>query len=385
MISTIIIFIAVLGILVFVHELGHFLVAKKSGMKVDEFGFGFPPRVFGVQKINSSFKFIYGNQQPIDSNNTVYSINWIPLGGFVKIVGENNEEKDNPQSFVNKPFFPRLLTLLAGVIMNFLTAWVLISICYTVGMPIATDDLGLLPKTAIVTNQQVLISEVEPNSPAESGGVKPGDIIVRVDSIPLTEIGDLQEHVRSRLGQKIHFDLLRISENVSLDVVARSEVKDGQGPTGIALIYSAEVKYPFYIAPIEGLKTAVFQLKNIASGLGRLISSGDGYKNLGGPVKIAQLTGQVADAGFIRLMQFAAFLSLNLAVLNTVPFPALDGGRVLFLIVEKIRGKKNNQTFEQVANVVGFIVLLTLMLVITLKDVNDLVGFSSIIGKVFGN
>src|SRR5205085_3178665 len=128
MLLTILIFIIILGILVFVHEFGHFFVAKKSGMKVDEFGFGFPPRIFGLQKISGKWTILWGHKPPLDSEKTIYSINWIPFGGFVKIVGENNEQENDPRSFVNKGFWPRFLTLIAGVSMNWLLAAVLFTL-----------------------------------------------------------------------------------------------------------------------------------------------------------------------------------------------------------------------------------------------------------------
>src|SRR6185503_3619266 len=150
---TIIIFIVILGILVFVHELGHFIVAKRSGMKVDEFGFGFPPRVFGIQKVDGKWRVVAGKAANLDPNKTVYSINAIPLGGFVKIVGENNESAEDPQSFINKPFGRRLLTLLAGVLMNVLLAGVVSSIALGPRSPAAADSTTALPKGAHFTNQ----------------------------------------------------------------------------------------------------------------------------------------------------------------------------------------------------------------------------------------
>jgi regulator of sigma E protease len=142
MISTILLFLLVLGLLVFVHEAGHFIVAKKSGMKVEEFGFGFPPRIVGIQKTGGRLRFVWGHKPAADVEKTVYSINWIPLGGFVKILGENNDESADPRSFVNQSFFRRLLTLLAGVLMNVVLAWALIAIGFMIGLP---NDIPHLP------------------------------------------------------------------------------------------------------------------------------------------------------------------------------------------------------------------------------------------------
>src|ERR1051326_2096579 len=154
MLMTIIIFIIVLGLLVFVHEFGHFIVARRSGMGVEEFGFGFPPRMFGLQKIGGRWKIIWGHKPPLDRDQIVYSINWIPLGGFVKILGENNDHEDDSRSFINKPFWPRFLTLVAGVCMNVILAWVLYSGGYMFGLPVAIDASQQLPKGATFSDQQ---------------------------------------------------------------------------------------------------------------------------------------------------------------------------------------------------------------------------------------
>ena len=140
MILTILTFIIILGVLVLVHEFGHFIVAKKSGMAVEEFGFGFPPRLVGLQKADGRWRWVWGHKNPLDVNQTVYSINWIPFGGFVKIRGENNESADDPQSFINRPFWGRLLTLVAGVVMNVLLAFVIFTVGYNIGLPVAVDS-----------------------------------------------------------------------------------------------------------------------------------------------------------------------------------------------------------------------------------------------------
>jgi regulator of sigma E protease len=175
MFITILIFLAVLSLLVFVHELGHFIVAKKSGMKVHEFGFGFPPRAFGLQKVNGKWKFVRGNKDT-ETDDTVYSINWIPLGGFVKIMGEDNDDANDERSFINKPFWRRFLTLAAGVIMNFLLAGVLLAIGFAVGLPIAIEDASQIPAGASFTERRVAIIDVAKDSPAERAGILASDI-----------------------------------------------------------------------------------------------------------------------------------------------------------------------------------------------------------------
>ncbi len=372
MIITILIFIVVLGILVFVHEFGHFIAAKKSGMTVEEFGFGFPPRLAGIQKSGGRWKWIWGHRQPADKDQTVYSLNWIPLGGFVRILGENNEYAEDPGSFINKGFWPRLLTLAAGVIMNVIFAWALLSVGFGLGLPAAVNDLSEVPKGATFSESRVAILETAKDLPADRAGVKAGDILLGVDGQKFAGIDEVQNYIKNRAGQTITFEIERSGEKLSLPVESNLNPPPGEGPTGIVLAVIGRLKYPWHLAGIEGAKTTWNGLSGIVQGLYRLIVSGAGFASLGGPVKIAKLTGEVAGLGLIYLMQFTAFLSLNLAVLNILPFPALDGGRVLFLMIEKVRGRRNNQRIEQMVNAIGFILLLGLMVLITIKDVRGL-------------
>ncbi len=371
MIITILIFLAVLSILVFVHEAGHFIVAKRSGMKVHEFGFGFPPRAFGIQKVNGKWKIVWGNKES-ETENTVYSVNWIPLGGFVKIQGEDNDDGVDEHSFVNKPFWRRFFTLAAGVIMNFILAGVLLSIGYMAGLPVAVQDIKDVPKGATFTERQVAIIDVVKDSPADKAGIMASDIVEKVDGQKFTTVEGLQEYVRNNKGKVINFEVKRVNEDKSFDVQALSEAKEGEGVVGIGMALYGNIQFNPLAAVGQGFITAYKQLWAIATGLYNLFASGDGLESLGGPVKIAQITGQVAATGFIPLLQFAAFLSLNLALLNALPLPALDGGRILFLLIEKIRGKRNNAKVEQYANAIGFMALLLLMLLITVRDVSQL-------------
>lgn len=374
MIVTILIFVAILALLIFVHEFGHFIVAKKSGMQVDEFGFGFPPRLVGIQRLAGKFKFVWGHKPPADPTKTVYSINWIPLGGFVKIVGENNEEVQDPKSFVNKPFFNRLLTLLAGVLMNVILAWVLFSVGYMSGLPVAVDSNTKLPAGAHLREKQTGIIEIVADSPASKAGLQANDIIKSIDSKNFSDSEDLRSYILSNAGKDFDFEVRRGKSELHVQVPSQANPGEGSGPTGIVLAQVGKLSFPFHLAIWQGAKTTVTQIQEIAKGLYSLFSSGQGLSSLGGPVKIASLTGQVANMGFVYLIQFTAFLSLNLAILNVLPIPALDGGRILFLLIEKIRGKANNQKAEQIANTAGFFLLLLLMLVITVRDISRLIS-----------
>ncbi len=370
MLLTILIFIIILGILVFVHEFGHFIVATKSGMKVDEFGFGFPPRMFGIQKIGGKFKFVWGHKPPADPEKTVYSINWIPLGGFVKIVGENNDHLDDPKSFANRPFWPRLLTLVAGVVMNALLAWAVISIALMINLPTQVESATKAPPHAVMSNPHIVVESLLPGDPGAQAGILPGDSVLGIDNNYFADVDTAVTYIRSHAGQPLVFHLERLKEKLDVTVTPRenSEIEN-KGFIGAGMVQVAEVHYPWYYAIIEGFSATWNQAAAIVTGLYGLITGHISLGNVGGPVAIAKLVGQARKLGFLTLLQFTAFLSLNLAILNILPFPALDGGRVLFLIIEKIRRKKNNQMVEQWVNTLGFAFLILLMVVVTVKDI----------------
>jgi regulator of sigma E protease len=369
MIITILIFIIILGILVFVHESGHFIVARKSGMKVDEFGFGFPPRMVGIQKTQGKWKFVWGHREPLDPEQTVYSINWIPLGGFVKIMGENNEGESDPRSFINRPFWGRLGTLLAGVTMNWILAALLFAIIFTAGTTAELDPTSPIMKNATITNHQVAVSYIAPGGPAEKAGLMLEDFIESVDGKQFASYEPLQKYIIDNKGKTFEFVVKRIDQIKTITIESLANPGPDQGPTGIALTDIGTLKLPWYRAIPSGIQEAAISTKAIGSGIYHLFTSKQVLNSVGGPIKIAQLTGQVAKLGFVPLLRFMALLSINLAVLNVLPFPALDGGRVLFLIIEKIRGKRNNQKIEQWVNTVGFMLLLLLMLVVSVKDI----------------
>ena len=366
----ILVFIVILGLLVFVHELGHFIMAKRSGMRVQEFGFGFPPRLFGIRR-----------------GETVYSINWIPLGGFVKIVGEDGGPTSDPRAFMNKGFWQRLSTLLAGVGMNFVLAWFLLFLGFAVvKTPVEYVDQGDLAGGRI-HEQYLAVVAVEPESPAERTGFKPGDIIFRVDGQVFTEIDPLIEYTRSRAGQSVVYELKRGDQILVKDAVPRSTPPPGGGAVGFAPAKIAVVTYPI----LSSLKYSVIAFSNKVMGivfafgglLGELFSTGKVVEGLSGPIGIAVLTRDFAILGIVYLVQFTAVLSINLAIINALPFPALDGGRVLFLIIEKIRGRASVK-WERIANVVGFSLLILLIIAVSFQDIGRYSeNFRNLFGKAF--
>jgi regulator of sigma E protease len=367
MIYTIIIFILVLSVLVFAHEFGHFFSARRFGVKAEEFGLGFPPRAIGVYKDASGkwrrllgtkdIETLEGDAIPAD---TVYSLNWLPIGGFVKIKGENGDDRNDNDSFGSKKIWQRAIILAAGVIMNIILAFVLFSACFMIGAP-----------QSVETGGKIQITEITKGSPAEAAGVLTGDVVTGADDKAFASISEMQSYIGSTGGREVALKITRNSENISLNI--KPEVKDGKALIGVGLDQIDTVRYSFFRAIWEGLKhTAILLWMIIVSFVtlihDLIVGAGAGDA-VGGPIRIAQMTGEVARFGFVNLINFTALLSLNLAVINFLPFPALDGGRIFFLLIEKIKGKPINQRTEAIINNAGFMFLMALILLVTYKDI----------------
>jgi regulator of sigma E protease len=368
---TILVFIIILGLLVFVHELGHFIMAKRAGMRVDEFGFGFPPRLFGITK-----------------GETTYSVNLIPLGGFVKILGEDGSDTVDQRSFTNKSAMQRFLVLIAGVTMNVVLAWVLLSIGIGLGLPTVVSENEQLPASAKIRDVSVGIVEIQQNSPAAEAGLKPGDLIVKINGEPIESIDEAQRTTLDDAGKATVYTFKRGSDIFEKTITPRANPPQGEGALGIALGGIGRVAYPWYEAPWRGavavFNLIYFTLAAFETIIWQMLQGESVGAALSGPVGIAVLTRDVTALGFIYLLQFTAVLSVNLAIINAVPFPALDGGRVLFLLIEKLRGKKMNAKAETWANTVGFLLLLLLMVVVTVKDVRHYSeGFKHLFQRIF--
>lgn len=366
---TLIIFILILGLLIFVHEFGHFIVARKHGVKVEEFGFGFPPRIFGFWRgANGKWQFVFGNKESTDAPTTVYSINWLPFGGFVKIKGEAGEHEGDPDSFASKPFWRRGTILLAGVAMNVLLTVVLLSVGFTIGIPVALNGLE---SYARVREQKIEIVDVLRNGPAARAGIRAGDVVIAVNNINFSSAAALREYFLSRDEQS---EILLRRDGKELRTKIRPEELSELGKRGIGvyLLDTGIVSYPWYYAAWKGLAATGFLIKEILFSFGQLIKNlvltGKVAVDLSGPVGIAVLTGKVARLGFAYLLHFTALLSINLAILNALPIPALDGGRFLFLLIEKIRGRPVSRKVENIIHNIGFILLILLVLLVTYRD-----------------
>jgi regulator of sigma E protease len=368
--SIVIIFILVLGALIFVHELGHFLMARRSGMKVEEFGFGFPPRLGGFvwSEEKKRHVFVAGNKE-VSSSHTVYSVNWIPFGGFVRIKGENGDGAHDPDSFASKGAIPRIKTLSAGVVMNFLFAWFLISIVLMLGFPRAIEENEKIDPSKV----EVQIAQVLPGTPAADMGLKMGDVILSVSGEKFLRVERVQEIIQTKKGQEIAFQIRRGEETLTLKGMPRVEYPKTEGALGIALGEITLARYGFFEAVLQGAVSTWNNTVMIVVGIGKLLASlftadSAGLSDVSGPLGIAYLTKEVSNLGFVYLLYFTAILSINLAVLNILPFPALDGGRIFFILIEKMKGSPVSERVEGYFHQAGFLLLILLMIAVTVHD-----------------
>lgn len=365
---TVLIFIVLLGLLVFVHELGHFVTAVRNGIRVDEFGFGFPPRMFGVIKDETGkYRFVWGNKE-MPSGKTVYSLNWIPLGGFVKIAGEDGHDTSDPNSFASKSAWVRIKVLGAGVVMNFLFAWFLISIVLMLGMPqpIEPSERGKYP------NAEIQVLSVGKGTPAEAMGLSMGDAIVSINGEKIHSLERVSQIIGENKGKSISIDVDRFGQAFSLSGTPRTEYPASEGALGISFSETAVVSYPWYEAIYRGAIATYNITMAILDAFGKMIASLFGAEkaalDVTGPVGIVYLTKQMSDLGLPYLLQFAALLSINLGIINILPIPALDGGRILFILIEKLKGSPVSRRVEGMIHQVGFMLLLLLMLFVTVRD-----------------
>ncbi|MBU0531434.1 MAG: RIP metalloprotease RseP [Candidatus Uhrbacteria bacterium] len=354
MIGTIILFLAVLSVLVLVHEIGHFITARKFGCKVDEFGVGFPPKAMTITK----------------RKGVEYTINWIPLGGFVKIKGESGENADEHDSFASKPAWQRFIILSAGVIMNFVLAAVLLSIGFMIGLPSAIDEN--LPAGARTYDEAIRIVTVVEGSPADEAGLLMGDTIASVNDRVFTNADEAREFIAAEAGE-VNLMIERAGEFQELTIAPEYLEEQGYTGIGVGFMTTAFVSFPVHLAVWHGIETTVIFTREVFLALVDIVKNlvtGHGLAvDISGPVGIAVMTGEFARLGLVYLIQFTAILSINLAIINGLPFPALDGGRILFLAIEKVRGNKPvSERIEALVHNVGFILLMGVVVLITYRD-----------------
>lgn len=347
---TIVAFVIVLGSLVIAHELGHFGTAKLFGVKVDEFGLGFPPRLFSITR-----------------GETRYSINALPVGGFVKLAGE--EDPDVPRSLAGKSARVRVTVLAAGAFMNAVLPVLLISIAF------------MIPQDVVLGQVQVM--QVAENSPAALAGIKTGDIVLTINGKTLRNIGDLQRAIQLKLGETITVQVKHAdASTTTVRITPRWRPPQGQGALGVLVktldpVVVSEHR-PFWQAVPLGIRECFDTYVLFKNGIISMFI-GTAPAAVAGPVGIAQITGEVARAGISPLLEFAAFLSINLAIVNILPLPALDGGRIAFVVIEKIRRRRISPRVEGLVHMIGFAMLMALILLVTYQDIMRIIMGDSLI------
>ncbi|MFC1958337.1 RIP metalloprotease [Chloroflexota bacterium] len=344
-------FLVVIVVLILAHEMGHFVTAKATGVKVEEFGLFYPPRLLSVKH-----------------GETRYSLNAIPLGGFVKMAGE--EDPNVPGSLAGKNIGTRLLVLGAGSFMNFLLPLILFSIAF------------MVPHNLVMG--QVIVEDVAPNSPAAIAGIIPGDTILSVNERLVDNSADVRRHIQLNLGKEVSLLVQHPDATTeTVQVIPRWKPPEGQGGTGILISTSEGIivrqHYPFWKAIPMGVISCVETFILFKNGIVSMII-GTVPAEVAGPVGIAQLTGEVAKAGISPLLEFAAFLSINLAIINMFPIPALDGGRIAFVLLEWVRrGKRIAPKAEGVVHLIGFAMIMAFLLAVTYQDIMRIISGESLI------
>ncbi|HBM46091.1 MAG: Membrane-associated zinc metalloprotease [Parcubacteria group bacterium GW2011_GWF2_38_76] len=364
---SIILFFVVLAVLILSHEFGHFIVAKYFGIRVDEFGFGFPPRLFAKKK-----------------GETEYSFNLIPFGGFVKIFGEDETDEytkapdeDKNRSLLNKPKKVQAAVIVAGVLFNFILAWFLLSTSITLGTKVSASSL---PERISVSEQKLTITHVLSGSPADKAGLKAGDEIIYLSSLEKTVqsenllVDKVQNFIADSENETIFVGYIRDAGPAKVATTTPvAGIVSGRGAIGVSLDMVGILKLPFYKSIFEGfIITArltmemVFGLLNFIYGF---FVGSSSVSDVSGPVGMVGIVGEAGRRGLVELLNMTALISLNLAVINMIPFPALDGGRLLFLFVEFLKGKPINKKTTATFNAIGFMLLIALMFAVTYSDV----------------
>ncbi len=328
---TIIIAIIMICILIFIHELGHFLAAKACGVKVNEFALGMGPKLLKKQK-----------------GDTLYTLRAIPIGGFCAMEGED-EESDDEHAFNNKPAGKKAFILVAGAGMNFILALIL--------MIIVTYNMGFATLT---------VGRVVENSPAETAGIKVGDELVSVNGTNLDEWYDFTEIVSAdKDGEAMDITVNRDGEAITLSATPKKDEESGRYIVGVA----TQREKSAFKSIVNGPKETLNMTKSMYVVLKQLVTGEVSTKDLSGPVGIVYMVDQSASQGFMTFLYFIAMMSLNLAVINLLPFPALDGGRIIFLVIRKVTGKAITDRTEAVVHMIGMLLLLLLMVYVTWNDI----------------
>lgn len=374
-----IVFFVIFSAIILIHEGGHFWAARLGKIRIEEFGFGLPPRLWGF--VNPKSKIMY-------------SLNWIPFGGFVRMLGEddpnNKKAASDPHAFGNRPLLVQAFAVSAGVIMNFILGWVLLLIAFLIGVTpllITPQDYerGIAEGVVIRDETGVFIPSVVPESPASQAGILPGDFVTAIDTQTVETPDEFLKIVDKGVnGAEFHLSVLRREYDAKSGAVTKEEnlialVKpNADGKLGVGLnegriVAVKDVRLPFFAAVEQAtvelgrlIKFTVILLGDVVKSI---VAKFDVPDEVGGPVAIAQITHQFVALGSVsELLKFAALLSISIGVLNIMPFPALDGGRLAVIVFQMVSGKKPNAKWEAAIHGTGFILLLLLLVLVTWND-----------------
>ncbi len=352
MIITLLVFLLILGLLVFVHEFGHFWVAKRLGIKVHEFAFGFKPRLLAWKR-----------------GETEYAINLIPLGGYVRLEGEQ-EDTGKKGSFMGQSASTRAAVLVAGVVMNLILAWVLLTLTYGLGSYPLTPTFD--KHAGIARTSDVVVVSVSPNSPAEASGIKVGDHITAINNQPVIDSSSLTETIKTYVGQKIMITYRRDNQVYEVRATPRSNPPANEGAFGIGTGELASVKVSWLQAPWYALRELGSEIQGTFVGftdfVKRLVVKQEVSENVSGIVGIGAATGIVRRLGIAPLLQFIALISTNLAVVNILPILPLDGGHLLVTAIEAITRRKVRDVYRYWVTMAGLAAILILFVVVTYRD-----------------
>ncbi len=351
MVLTIVSFIIVLGVLVFIHEFGHYITAKKSDIMVSEFALGFGPKLLS-KKVGE----------------TVYSIRAIPLGGFCNMVGEfpaddsmgkkerevYDQAKEKGRLFTQKSTFKRLAVILMGPIMNFLLAALIFILAFAVfGVPTSTTE-------------EAVLGEVIPQQPAAEAGLRANDRILEINGQEINSWEEMSELIRANAEQQI---TIRYQRDEEVNTINLTPVLSEDSDRGVIGIYPQLVRESVSIGKsiTLGISQTYQVFKMTIMGFVQMFRDSS-TEDIGGPIMIASIIGQAARVGILNVLNWTAIISINLGIINLLPFPALDGGRILFIIIEMIRGKAVDPRKESFVHMIGFAILMLLMIFIIYND-----------------
>ena len=366
---SVILFIVILLVLIVAHEYGHFIVAKKSGIRVDEFGIGFPPKAFTYMR----------------KDGTDYTINWLPFGGFVKIFGENPTEEalsgpDSHRSFVNKPKIIQAMVLVAGVVFNFILAWILLSSIFMIGTDIAITE----EERESATNIRLVIADVLPESPAYELGLIPGDTITFMSAgdevVSVYTPENVSAFISTHADSNFILHIVRGDEDIDISLNTASGLiaeEPDRKIMGITMGLAGFIQYKNPLKALyEGGKLTFDMTRLVWSGLvsffAGIFTFNADFSAIAGPVGIVGVVGEAAGIGLTSVLFLTALISINLAIINILPIPALDGGRLLFLAIESIKGSPINPKLSNSIHGLFFGLLILLILVITFFDISKL-------------